>query len=207
LPRGNVFGLYREVLGIHFVQDIIDQLRPLSETQGAVARASMLGLEPWYVFATVYPRGATRGTGSDRTGRSGGGDRLDWGLGVGARADRCRWAGRFARVRRTPSYKGADSLARLVGAPRAHPTPVAHRRAGSHRLPGGGGAVGSLDRRASVHHRTGVVCLGRALRRSATLVRAHSLGPVVASVALPGHVRPSRRCPPPALARRRRSGG
>jgi len=60
LPRGSPFGLYREVLGIHFVQDIIDQLRPLSETQGAVALASMLGLEPWYVFATVYPRRVRR---------------------------------------------------------------------------------------------------------------------------------------------------
>lgn len=176
LTRGNVFGLYREVLGIHFVQDTIDQLRPLSETQGAVARASMLGLEPRYVFPTVDPRGATRGTGSDRTGRSGGGDRLDWELGVGARADRCRWAGRFARVRRTPSYNGADSLACLVGAPRAHPTPVAHRRAGAYRLHRGGRAVGSPHRRADVPHRTGVVGLGRALRRTATLVRAHSLG-------------------------------
>jgi len=60
LPRGSPFGLYRDLLGIHFFQDIIDQLRPLSETQGAVARASMLGLEPWYVFATVYPRRVRR---------------------------------------------------------------------------------------------------------------------------------------------------
>jgi len=60
LTRGNVFGLYREVLGIHYVQDIIDQLRPLAETQGAVARASMLGLEPRYVFATVDPRRVRR---------------------------------------------------------------------------------------------------------------------------------------------------
>jgi hypothetical protein len=44
LPRGSPFGLYRELLGIHFFQDIIDQLRPLSETQGAIALASMLGL-------------------------------------------------------------------------------------------------------------------------------------------------------------------
>jgi hypothetical protein len=60
LPRGSPFGLYRELLGIHFFQDIIDQLRPLSETQGAIALASMLGLEPWYVFATVYPRRVRR---------------------------------------------------------------------------------------------------------------------------------------------------
>ncbi len=36
--------------------------------------------------------------------------------------------------------------------------------------------MGSPDRRASVHHRIGVFCLGRALRRSATLGGAHSLG-------------------------------
>jgi len=60
LPRGNVFGLYRELLGIHFLQDVIDQLSPLSETQGAIALASMLGLEPWYVFATVYRRRVCR---------------------------------------------------------------------------------------------------------------------------------------------------
>ncbi len=60
LPRENLFGSYRELLGIHFLQDIIDQLKPLSETQGAIALASMLGLEPWYVFATVYPRRVRR---------------------------------------------------------------------------------------------------------------------------------------------------
>jgi hypothetical protein len=56
LPQENVLTQYRELLGIHFFQDLIDQLAPLSEATGAIAVASQMGLEPWYVWARVAPR-------------------------------------------------------------------------------------------------------------------------------------------------------
>jgi len=60
MPRGDVHGLYQQRFGIHFFQDVIEQLEPLSTTQGAIALASQLGLEPWYVWAHVAPRRAER---------------------------------------------------------------------------------------------------------------------------------------------------
>jgi hypothetical protein len=51
----DMHGFYAERFGIHFLQDLIDQLTPISQTQGAIALASAMGLEPWYVWAHVVP--------------------------------------------------------------------------------------------------------------------------------------------------------
>ncbi|MCX7623886.1 MAG: hypothetical protein N2Z82_09085 [Thermomicrobium sp.] len=60
MPRGDFFRLYQERFGIHFFQDLIDQLAPLSETQAAIALVSALGLEPWYVWAQIVPKRVQR---------------------------------------------------------------------------------------------------------------------------------------------------
>lgn len=60
MPSVDLLQRYGEEFGIHFFQDLIEQLEPLSTTHGAIALASQLGLEPWYVWAHVLPRRVTR---------------------------------------------------------------------------------------------------------------------------------------------------